>query len=317
VRLIGEAGTEREELARFLHHEAPDGGGPFVTCYVRLLPISRVRELLLGPTDGTVIHAGTATCLTRVADGTIYLDQPEHLPWVLQVELAARLRDARRGAQAPRLVVGHEGADAAEIDARLHPELADVIGGTPLVVPPLRGHGAEILRLAGSLLDELGPAADGAPRRLGKGAEQALKAYSWPENVAELRRVVQTAAMRARSNVIEFAELVELSQNLGPASDWVPSLATVEQEHIRAVLEISGNVKRRAASMLGISPTTLYEKLKAMDQVPLAAASPDDDEEEDDDDEEFEDEDEDFDDDDDDEVADDEDDDDDGGDDDE
>ncbi|MCC6786017.1 MAG: sigma 54-dependent Fis family transcriptional regulator [Planctomycetes bacterium] len=311
VRLIGEAGTEREELARFLHHEAPDVAGPFVTCYVRLLPLSRVRELLLGPTDGSVIQAGTATCLTKVADGTMYLDQPEHLPFDLQVELAAQLRDARRGAQAPRLVVGHEGADAAEIDARLHPELAEAIRGTPLVVPPLRGHGAEILRLAGSLLDELGPAADGSPRRLGKGAEQALKAYSWPENVAELRRVVQTAAMRARSNVIEFAELVELSQHLGPASDWVPSLATVEQEHIRAVLEISGNVKRRAAAMLGISPTTLYEKLKAMGQVPPAAASPDDDEEDDvdDDDDEFEDEDEDFDDDeDDDDVADDEDD---------
>ncbi|MBI5852604.1 MAG: sigma 54-interacting transcriptional regulator [Planctomycetes bacterium] len=263
VRLAGEPGTEKEELARFLHSEAKDVGGPFVTCYVRLLPLARVRELLFGIAEGSVVHDSAGTCLSRVGGGTLFLDQPEHLPADLQATLAMRIAAARASGHAPRIVIGHAAAGFEEIDARLHPALQREISGIDLCVPPLRGHREDIERLALAVLEELGPPAAGGALTLGPGVQLALAAHSWPENVAELRRVVQTAAVRAVGGVVRFADLPPEFRERDSDFAWVPRLDQVEERHVLAVLEVSNNVKRLAAKLLGISPTTLYEKLKS------------------------------------------------------
>ena len=92
-----------------------------------------------------------------------------------------------------------------------------------------------------------------------------LTSYSWPGNVREMENALERAAVLSQKGLI----LPELLPPTIIHSDSVRSqstklvkrtLAMVEQDHIQAVLELTGNNRTRAAKILGISPTTLWRK---------------------------------------------------------
>ena len=91
--------------------------------------------------------------------------------------------------------------------------------------------------------------------------------YSWPGNVREMENALERAAVMSQKGLI----LPESLPTTIIHSDSVRSqsaklikrtLAQVEQDHIKAVLELTGNNRSRAARILGISPTTLWRKTR-------------------------------------------------------
>ena len=142
------------------------------------------------------------------------------------------------------------------------PELRQALSGTTVWIPPLRGHPEDVAMLVEATLGELGPCPDGSSRTLTEGARRHLISYDWPGNTRQLQRVVESTAIRAGSSPIGPRHLpteVREAADRGPA---VPTLADVERQHIQSVLNMVGDNKRRAAQLLGIASSTLYEKLK-------------------------------------------------------
>jgi two-component system response regulator AtoC len=167
----------------------------------------------------------------------------------------------------------------------------------PIPVPPLRERRDDILSLADHLLKRLGPELGRPTVALSDSARAAMRAYDWPGNVRELANAVERAVICAEADQIQpddlpMDETVPLPRH-GPApppgapeaifrpADAAPTvpalpagslvippgqrdLATIEALVIRTALSEAGGQKSRAAEMLGINRTTLYNKLKEL-----------------------------------------------------
>jgi DNA-binding NtrC family response regulator len=131
-----------------------------------------------------------------------------------------------------------------------------------ITLPPLRERAVDIPLLAQHFL-----AAFARPRsvRLADDAIDALERYRWPGNVRELRNVMERAALLATNGVVEANDLplgAEVGGSAPPAPANVLSLGELERRHIADVLERTNWHQGRAADLLGISPKTLYRKIR-------------------------------------------------------
>lgn len=260
VLLLGEEGCEVEEIALLYHERSPTPAGPFVRCYARVLPPQRVaQELGLG----REVEEGAGSCSTRARNGTLFVDCPEVLPARLQQRLAEVLGEAAmgppRGFRAVLAVLPNSSGGLPPMD----PSLARVLEGFVLVhVPPLRTSPQDIAHLIEVILGDLGPRTDGSTRRLSPEAERTLTAYRWPGNVRQLTRALEAAAARAGDQVIDVRHLPTEIQDPSSRGIRVQPLRDVERDHILRVLAMCGGHKTRAARKLGISASTLHEKLR-------------------------------------------------------
>jgi two-component system NtrC family response regulator len=139
------------------------------------------------------------------------------------------------------------------------------INAVNITLPPLRERTADILPLARYFLEESGVT---PTPELGADALAALESYPWPGNIDELRDLIERSATRAVDGVIRAASL-PLAGAVAPESGHLDhpergslALEAVEREHIRAVLDAEGWHQGRAAEVLGISPKTLYRKIR-------------------------------------------------------
>jgi DNA-binding NtrC family response regulator len=103
--------------------------------------------------------------------------------------------------------------------------------------------------------------------RLSTAAEEALAARAWPGNVRELRNVLERAVLLSDEAVLEPSSLGEPAARRAPKAEEAPadtslSLAEAERRHIEAVLRAERGMVPRAAEVLGLSRSALYERLK-------------------------------------------------------
>ena len=164
---------------------------------------------------------------------------------------------------------------------RLRSDLYYRVSAVVLRIPPLRERREDVLPLARALLAEVAPAL-GRPRlALSADAETALLAHDWPGNVRELRNVVERAAIVAERLQIQADDL-DLARSTGrPPAAWrstdggkngeldaplasarEDAVAAFERERILDALARSAQSPTRAAALLGIARSTLWEKMR-------------------------------------------------------
>ena len=141
-----------------------------------------------------------------------------------------------------------------------------------LALPPLRDRREDIGDIADELLERWA-ATMGRPRpRLSVGALDRLRSHAWPGNVRELKNVLERALILGDGDGVEVDDIV-LGSNVastagspnaahGAIGDASRPLRDVERDHIRAVLDACGWNKAKAADILGIGRTNIYEKIK-------------------------------------------------------
>jgi DNA-binding NtrC family response regulator len=116
-------------------------------------------------------------------------------------------------------------------------------------------------RLLGRVGTDLGRPGVG----LSKEAEDALMSYGWPGNVRELRNVLEHATLLSPRQTLIPDDFVELLQRRRPAESGPGARLTLdeaERRHVESVLRQEGWVVQRAADVLGISRTSLYERMR-------------------------------------------------------
>jgi hypothetical protein len=147
--------------------------------------------------------------------------------------------------------------------------------GAPLVRnraenPDRHGVGCVGLHGGGNFVERLHAKLKMPKLRLDATAIDPLSAYAWPGNVRELENAIEHAGVLSRNGAIT-PELLPTNVVLGTgahpgSAGGSRSLGQVERDHIRAVLAESGGNRTRAATVLGISPTTLWRRLKVADR---------------------------------------------------
>jgi DNA-binding NtrC family response regulator len=267
VVITGEPGTGKGLLARWLHQRSHRSGGPLVTVDCAELPDDVLESELFGQELGARTGApdGAAGLVDLATGGTLFLQAIDALHPRLQGKLlhAPELGALRRPDGAQQRLNGVRVVAASERDLErcvaegtFRGDLYYRINAISITLPPLRERVVDIPLLAQHFLERSGGAS--APV-LSPEAVDALQAHPWPANVRELRMVIERAALVAADGVVRPSDLLLPGRCTG--APLIP-LDGVEREHIHAVLCSVGWHQGRAAEILGISPKTLYRKIR-------------------------------------------------------
>jgi len=249
VLVVGERGTEHEEVARALH-DLGRPEGPFVVGSASALTVAELRELQ-----------------TAAAGGTLFVDDVTVLAADVAAALTALLEEGSTSgeARAPRIVAGVPSATPPATepgDARS--DLYQRMSATVLPLPPLRERRGDAVLVARELAAGVGRDR-GRDLTISRAVEDALMNYPWPGNLDELKSVVVTAATAANGSAIEVHDLpAPLTEYAGGSGQAVSTrrLRDLEMQHLRQVLEETRGNKSRAARILGLSRWALQRKLR-------------------------------------------------------
>jgi transcriptional regulator with PAS, ATPase and Fis domain len=220
----------------------------------------------------------------QAGGGTVFLDEITALPLVLQEALLQALYSQnfmRIGGTSPvasdfRLIATtRRPAREAVANGTLREDLWLRLDAAAITMPPLRDRDGDALHIADALIDELNRDArangrNTTDKRTAPAFVRECLSYEWPGNVRELQERVRFA-YDASGDFIETLRAGETSFAAGAALNRSSvqikvgtPLSDVEDLLIRATLDAVGGTRHRAATLLGISPKTLYNKLQRM-----------------------------------------------------
>ena len=269
--LLGETGTGKGILARWLHERSPRARSEFVEINCSALRGDLLASELFGHVRGAFTSAvDHRQGLLEVADGgTLFLDEIGDMDPLVQAQFLKvleekryrRLGESKERRSDFRLIAATNrplAEDAAS--GRFRADLYYRLAVFPLELPPLRSRISDLAALTRHLLGDLGE----PDRVVTAAAEARLLGYDWPGNVRELRNVLERARLLAGAHPIDVAHLPGLPvESRRPASPPKPATAAPEltPERIAAALRMAGGNKVEAARLLGISRATLYRRL--------------------------------------------------------
>jgi DNA-binding NtrC family response regulator len=276
VLIQGETGTGKGVLARWLHENGPRADGAFVDLNCAGLARELLESELFGHEAGAFTGAlKTKLGLVEVAhQGTLFLDEIGDMETAVQPKLLKVIEEGgfrRLGAVRDRHVdlrlIAATHQDLAErVQARsFRSDLFFRINTLTIVVPSLRERSADIPLLAESIAQRVAREMGRGPVALSPAALAALQRYAWPGNVRELRNVLERAVLLCGREVIEPADL---RFAFAPPAESVAeqdapvTLADLERRHIETMLRAHDGSVDRTARALGISKSSLYDRIK-------------------------------------------------------
>jgi len=298
VLVLGETGTGKEGLARFIHARSPRAEGPFVAINCAALPETMLEAMLFGHQKGAFTGAaGAGEGLFRAAEGgTLLLDEVAELPLPLQAKLLRALQEREVlpiGATKPiainvRVVAAANRDLATEVaEGRFRADLYWRLNVMPLMLKPLAERRLDVRAITATLMLRHLTPGETFPWPTA-GAIDRLMSHGWPGNVRELENVLQRAMLLRSTDRIEAHDLaieagtlaaaqsVRHAPKAGPAGRAkVPANTTTrladaartsEYEAIEEALAATGGHRLRAAERLGISERTLRYRLAGMRQ---------------------------------------------------
>jgi DNA-binding NtrC family response regulator len=209
--------------------------------------------------------------------GTLFLDEIGDVELPVQAKLLKvvedlrfrRLGDVRDRQVDVRLVAAtHRDLAALVREQKFREDLYYRISAIPLLVPPLRERGDDVVLLARRLVERISGELGRPGVRLAPETERALAGHPWPGNVRQLRNVLERAVLLSDHAVLGEEDVGDAlaAGPAGAAAATLPgprlSLVEAERRHIESVLRAEGGAVPRAAEVLGLSRSALYEKLK-------------------------------------------------------
>ncbi len=279
VLLIGESGTGKELAARTIHDLSKRKRAPFLAINCGAVPPQSIESELFGHEDGNSPGPDRQHGLfERANGGTILLDEITEMSLALQVKLLRVLETGtyvRVGTTQPMaadvriIATANAQPGKAVVDGKFREDLYHRLNVFPIVLPPLRERGSDLETLAQHFLDELNKTEDSA-KRFSPTAIAALYQHSWPGNVRELRNYVQRAYILADAVIDAGTQLDSAPRGADHEEVITVRIGTpldeIEERVTMATLARCGNVKKKAAEILGISLKTLYNRLETYAQ---------------------------------------------------
>lgn len=278
VLILGESGTGKELFAHSLHSSSKRNNMPFICINCGSIPAELMESELFGYEEGAFTGAkkGGKIGLFQAANfGTIFLDEIGDLPMAMQVKILRFLQDREiqkvgasvREAVDVRIVAAtNKNLEEMVTSGQFRSDLYYRLNVITINVPPLRERKEDIFELANFLVEKFTIKENMDTKRIADKTLEYLKRHDWPGNVRELENVLERA--------INF-----LGNDSSILPEHLPEMLTGRQHHpntktlkkimdevemnaiINALLHNQSN-KTNTAAALGISRTSLYEKMK-------------------------------------------------------
>jgi DNA-binding NtrC family response regulator len=274
VSITGETGTGKELVAKAIHYNSSRSKKPFIAINVSAIPDTLIESELFGYEKGAFTGADTRKIgkFELASGGTLFLDEIADMDINMQAKLLRVLQEkeiSRLGGNKEipvdtRLIVAtnkdlshhvHQGKFRQDLYYRLL--------GLPIILPPLRTRGNDILILASYFADEFALENGMEVKEFTTVAQEKLMKYAYPGNVRELRSIIELAVVMSDKNTIDeqhinFSSTHMVTDFLGQES----TLAEFNKKIIFYYLEkYDGNVVE-AARKLGVGKSTIYRMLK-------------------------------------------------------
>ncbi|MFC1480759.1 sigma-54-dependent transcriptional regulator [Candidatus Neomarinimicrobiota bacterium] len=274
VLITGESGTGKELVARAIHYNSLRSTAPFIPINCAGIPEGLFESELFGHTKGAFTGATSSRVgfFQTAVGGTIFLDEISETSPGMQVKLLRVLQDkevcmvgARRAEKVDVRIIAATNSDLQNliIKSVFREDLFFRLNVISIKVPPLREREDDILQLIQHFASKYAQELDVPLPVFSRQAYQALRDYSWPGNVRELENLVQSVIVMNGDKEIDVSDLPQhMRFSIPRGTSKGKSLAQVEAEHIRLVIDSVGGNKTRAAQILGIDRKTLREKLK-------------------------------------------------------
>ena len=279
VLILGETGVGKELLARRIHNCSQRRTHPLVVVDPTAIPETLVESELFGHEKGAFTGADRQkTGRIELADnGTLFIDEVGEISMSIQVKLLRTVQEktlVRVGGTQTlssnfRLIAATNRNLEKEVKAgRFREDLYYRLNVIPIVLPPLRDRGDDILLLARQFIQRFTGKHNRPPLQLTPKGEATLKAYDWPGNVRELENTIERSVLLSGSDELELSLPTRQNRFFGghPFED-APSLEEVQRRYIRHVLEKTGGKiagADGAAALLGIKRTSLYKRMKIL-----------------------------------------------------
>ena len=272
VLIRGASGTGKEWVARQIHTLGRRSDAPFVAVDCGALPRELAASELFGHKKGAFTGAiEDKTGMFATANhGTLFLDEVGNLNMETQVLLLRALQEKRyrpvggkeeMQADIRLLAATNEDLEQAISEGRFREDLFHRLNEFPLHVPLLKNCEEDIIPLAGFFLSFANEELEKNIKGFDRDVRKAFKTYSWPGNIRELKSVVRRACVLAQDDWITLED-ISLPVDVKPSDDYRLDMERTELEAIEKALETTGNDRKAAARLLGISRSTLYLKLK-------------------------------------------------------
>jgi len=284
ILLLGESGTGKNVIARYIHANSARADRPFLDVNCAAIPDQLLESELFGHEKGAFTDAKKSKHGTfELADGgTVLLDEIGELKLDLQAKLLHLLENRifRRvgGVREIRvdlriIAVTNRDLRAMVRDNQFRDDLYYRINIFPIELPPLRDRAEDVLPLARTFLRSLQARAGKRFTGFTREAENLLLTYSWPGNVRELRNVVERAVILEKGAEVSRRSLILDTLGLQSTADensgyempeGIVPLRELEREMVRRALQATGENRTRAAELLGISRDQLRYRIKKL-----------------------------------------------------
>ncbi len=272
VLIRGASGTGKEYVARQIHALSGRADAPFIAVDCGVLPKELAASELFGYVKGTFTGATeNKTGMFAAANhGTLFLDEVGNLNAEVQRALLRALQEkcyrpvgGKEEIQTDiRLVAAtNEDLEKAIAEGRFREDLFHRLNEFPLHVPLLAECIEDIIPLAEFMLDAANQEFSRKVKGFDREVQKRLKSYSWPGNIRELRMVVRRATLLAKDDWITTGE-IDIPDKGRQPGEYSLNDERMERATILKALEATGNDRKAAARLLGISRSTLYLKLR-------------------------------------------------------
>lgn len=287
ILLRGESGSGKEVVARMIHNSARNRGD-FVALNCAAIPENLLEAELFGYRKGAYTGATQdKTGLIELANGgTLFLDEIGDMPLSLQGKLL-RFLDSRSyrplgGTREISVSLRIISATCQNLDDRIgsgqfRRDLYYRIAMLPLVIPPLRERGRDVLEILQSFIHHYSISFGRPPLSVTPEVEELFLDYSWPGNCRELKNLVERifilkdpADNRLRLGDLPDSMLDALPERsrtnpTGNGLDLQQQMEAFEKTLLKEALEETGQNRTRAAEMLGISRFALLRRMQKYD----------------------------------------------------
>jgi two-component system response regulator HydG len=282
VLIQGESGTGKELVARAIHEQSPRKSKPFVVIDCSAYPATLLESELFGHEKGAFTGAVRQKSgrFEQAHGGTVFLDEIGEIPLSAQIKLLRVLQTqtferlgGEKSLSVDVRILAATNRNLLEEVRRGHfrEDLYYRLNVIPIHLPPLKQRRNDIPLLARHFLRRFALSHGKTLESLSPETMGLLLDHSWPGNVRELENTIEHAVVLAKGHRIEISHLPASIRTMAAAPQPTASASTFvdhERTLLRETMEKCGWNKKRAAHLLGISRSTLYEKLKKHKIIP-------------------------------------------------
>ncbi len=279
ILITGATGTGKELIAKALHRLRNASSGPFAVCNCAAVVETLFESELFGYVKGAFTGATEDKIgLFEYANrGTVFLDEIGEMPLTAQAKLLRVIQHQevhRVGSPVSRKVdvrvIAATNRDLRALikEGRFREDLFYRLGMIEIGLPGLTDRKEDIHLLERFMVEkyakQYGKVIHGITRR----AQACLSAYSWPGNIRELENVISLAVMMTENSVIDLSDLPQSllanEPKMPNQDERLLTFSELQNRHLQRVLQYVDGDKTRAAEILGISRSTLYNVLSRM-----------------------------------------------------